>query len=230
MNICAFTSVCGEDERWLEQYLDEIDRLRMPFAMLLDRCPREMYTRVRGCQWCIGTVAQEGKEFEESDKQKVLDLFQDRGTFDWALAWDIDETWHRDFKHRVEVLDQDKADIFSTPWVNLWNHPKYIRTDGHIGTRRREKFLSLRKRWRWLDPITNGPYPFLPYGAAPPATIEQIDLPCIHWGFITPELRREHKARWDRIYTAAVGRNPYPIFTEIVDESQVPVLVEHDYF
>lgn len=36
--ICAFTSICQEDERWVDQYLAEVDRLKMDFCVHFDRC------------------------------------------------------------------------------------------------------------------------------------------------------------------------------------------------
>jgi hypothetical protein len=218
VDICAFTSICEEDKVWIPQYLAEVDRLQMPFVIHFDRCSRA--TKIR---------------LTEQHKQNAFDIAVSLG-FKWAMAWDCDETYERDAVAKIQqicALDADYVDII---WHNLWDNPAYIRTDGPFSSGHRVKFYNLRKRWRFTHSITNGPKIVnekgTPISGNPQSErATRFPLVCLHWGMLTRELRLQHKARWDRIYTAAVGNNPYGFWEYSCDEKTYPpVLEKHDYF
>lgn len=216
MRIGVYSSICEEDAVWIDQYLAEIERLDLEFAINLDRCSQETKVRLIAHPRCIGFTIQDDPaiEFTERHKQGVMDILQKDG-FDWALAWDVDETWERDFDEKVKVLETIDADYIDLPWKNLWGDVGTIRTDGTFAGGHRVKFYRLTKPWNWHfeHPITNG----AKHRSLDEPVEGKIDLVCLHHGMMTQELREFHKARWDRIYTAAVGNNPYGFWNYALD-------------
>jgi hypothetical protein len=237
MNVCAFTSLIEEDACWLPQYLREAERLAMPFAMLLDRCSEATAELVRSHPLCVGVARRDAAagEFTEDCKQAAFDIAVASGAT-WAMAWDCDETYERDAPRKIAEIAALDVDYVDVRWVNLWGDARHVRTDGPFGGGHRVKFYHLRRRrWKFTHTITNGPKMVDRRGEvvsdpSPRERAAKHDLVCVHWGMYTPELRRAHKERWDRIYTAAVGNNPYGFWSYAIETEDQAVLVEHDYF
>lgn len=240
-SVCIFSSICQEDFHWLDQYLAEVDRLGIPFAMHFDRCRNWTKEKVRRHPRCIGTTEQDNHdlEFNETHKQQVFDLVFHSG-FDWAMAWDVDETYERGARRKIEEITRLDADYVDVNWVNLWGDEKHIRIDGPFSCGHRVKFYNLRRnRWAFLSPITNGPKIVDSNGRPVSGRINpsreretRYDLTCLHHGMMTAEMRRFHKARWDRIYSTALrgDSNPYKFWEYACDEETYPpTIVEHDY-
>jgi hypothetical protein len=235
MNVCAFTSVCEEDACWLPQYLREAERLAMPFAMLLDRCSEATAELVRSHPLCVGVARRDAAgEFTEDCKQAAFDIAVASGAT-WAMAWDVDETYERDARRKIDDIAAMDVDYVDVRWVNLWGDERHVRVDGAFGGGHRVKFYHLRRRrWRFTHTITNGPKMVDRRGEVVSGgereRAAKYDLVCLHHGMCTPELRRMHKDRWDRIYTAAVGNNPLGFWNYAIETEASAVLVEHDYF
>lgn len=229
MKLGVYTAVCEEDRGWIDQYLAELERLALPFAVHLDRCSRETSKRLRQHRLCFGATQHHGKEeFNERHKQGVFDLVVGGG-FDWAIAVDVDETFEKDAPAMLATLACDTADYLQTMWLNLWGDREHIRIDGPFEFPLRVKLYRLNSGIRWFfdHPITNG-LKQRPGCREPVKGI--FPLRCLHWGMMTLELRRQHKERWDRIYTAAVGGNPYKFWDYALDEAtHPPVVARHDY-
>jgi hypothetical protein len=231
VSICAFTSLCEEDVgQWLDQYLREVESLDMPFAMHLDRCSKDTAAMVERHPLCIGVTKQDERrvEFDESHKQAVFDVVV-RAGFDWAMAWDVDETWERDAPDRLAEVNRIDAHYVAVRWVNLWGDEEHVRLDGPFNRAWRVKFYRTRigVGWRFIGKITNGPK--ATHREEHRLKLERVELTCLHWGMMTDELRRMHKARWDRIYTRAVGNNPYGFWNYALDDGVDMRIEEHDY-
>lgn len=234
--ICAFTSVCEEDGIWVDQYLAEIDRLVMPFAVHLDRWSptSEVADRLLKHPLCVGSTRQNKVEveFNETHKQRVFDLVVGF-RFKWAMAWDIDETFEASACTKIgEVLDQAATyDSVIVKWWNLWDDPYHIRVDGPFGSGYRDKIYNLSaRRWKFCSLVVNGPKLMCPSGEPLPNSMMvhyNSDLVCLHHGMMTRELREQHKARWDRIYSTALrgDNNPYGIWNYALDEVKYPPVV-----
>lgn len=232
-DVCAFTAVCEEDTNWIPQYLAEVERLRVPFAVHFDRFVDEAMS---AHPLCVGRTMQPNPciEFDERDKQGMLELVQRRG-FGWALAWDIDETWERAAPQKLQELGRlnSLADHVRCIWMNLWGDRHHVRVDEPFWGRR-VKFLNLRNgvHWKFHNSTVNGPGAFDNRGErvneAKDLRLTDLDLICLHHGMMTRELRLLHKARWDRIYSAANNGdgNPYGFWRLACDESVEPVLEE----
>jgi hypothetical protein len=223
VSVCAFTSVCEEDSCWVGKYLTESYRLELPFAVHLDRCSAGTKRRFYKHHLCVGITENKNpsREFTEQHKQGVFDLVLRRG-FDWAFAWDVDETYERDAAEKINVALGRPEDLLTVRWVNLWGDEEHVRTDGPFRESRRAKFYRLKTiRWKFDNPVVNGAY------ADRPSTLGHTDLHCLHWGLMTEELRRLHKERWDRIYGRAVGANPYGMWNYTLDTSVTPTIEEN---
>lgn len=225
-DICVFSAVCEADAKWLPQYLKEIERLQLPFVMYLDRCSEETKKLVKEHPNCVETYEQNDPsiEFQENHKQRIFDKIPP--VFLWAMAWDVDEVWEKDALNKL--IDLPEADYLDAIWVNLWEDEKHLRINDGFGPRPRTKFLSLKREWKWTDPVTNGPNMFID-NRITEAKGEKIDLVCVHHGLMTEELRLEHKERWDRIYTKAIGRQPYKLWECALDKTITPQVIDNPY-
>lgn len=223
LNICVFTAVCEDDAQWVDQYLKEIERLNLDFVIYLDRCSDETKGKLQQHKNCKGFYSQDDhtQEFNETRKQKVFDLIPK--TYDWALAWDIDETWECKAVDKLSTLPE--ADYIDVEWVNLWEDNQHIRVGDGFGPRPRTKLYSMKYPWKFTSPVVNGPYLHEKKDQIP----GRIDLVCIHHGLKTKELRHQHKERWDRIYTKAIGGNPYKLWESAVDETIIPNVQPNPY-
>lgn len=240
MKICAFTSVCQEDlSTWTDKYLEEAERLRIPFAIHFDRCNHlDIYrSTLVSHPLCIGYSSQnnESLEFDETHKQWVFDLVVLAKRYSWAMAWDIDETYERKAIAKLAEIEKLEADYVDVKWVNLWNDPRHIRVDGPFSQGHRVKFYNLMSvpqgfKWKFTGKITNGAKLVNSRGTPVSTVGGKHDLVCLHWGMMTQKLREQHKTRWDRIYTKAVGANPYGFWCYALDEENYPPVIDtHKY-
>lgn len=234
-NVCAFTSICEEDKEWVPQYLAEVYRLGIHFAVHFDRCSLTTKEVMSSHPYCVGWTAQDDPavEFNEQHKQAVLDLVagMSRWTFGWALAWDVDETWEPDAQDKLKAIDCSD-DLLLVRWVNLWEDDRTIRVDGPFKDSKRAKLYNLRRgrglKWRFDHPITNGAK-LVDRQDVPVSTTQSLyPLTCIHHGLKTRALRQLHKDRWDRIYSTALrgDPNPYGTWKYALDDVTYPPVTE----
>lgn len=244
-NVCAFTSICAEDAGWVGRYLREAERLSLSFAVHLDRCAPgdcDALHDLVSHDLCVGHTHQPNPavEFTEQHKQAVLDLVAGL-EFKWAMAWDVDETFEATASHKIMDLTGggSGADWVAVRWLNLWGDRNHVRVDGEWANKHRVKFLNLAKkrrektRWVFDHPVTNGPKLV---GVGDDRNVfatagELSDLVCLHWGMMTPALRRLHLTRWDRIYSTALrgDANPYGFWRDAVATEGTAVTAAHDY-
>lgn len=235
LNVCAFTSVCEEDAHWIPQYLAEAERLDLPFVVLLDRCSDATYWKFVRHPLCQSWTSRgEGDgEFTEQAKQPLIDRLRELG-FRWGMAWDVDETYGGSTRFVLDTLDDvlRGADYGRTWWVNLWGDERHVRIDGPFGHgndrgMRRVKFYRIGDvPWHFAHPITNGAKPRDGRGTV----MGETEIVCLHHGMMTRDLRLLHKERWDRIYSKAVGSNPYGFWNYACDEETYPpTVVPHNH-
>lgn len=221
--VCGYTAICEQDAFWIDQYVREAPRLGLPFVVHFDRCSDETKARMLRSPHCYGHTAQDDptREFDETHKQAAFDLVQSL-QFRWALAWDMDETWAADAREHMDALKHEQAELLTYRWVNLWGDRKHIRIDGPMATGRRTNLYRLDAgiKWEFKRPDVNGAY-----ADREVTKRDCLDLICVHHGMMTPELRRQRKDRWDRIYTASSGKNPHGFWDWALDESVTPEVV-----
>lgn len=239
-NVCAFTSILDEDCVWIDQYLKEVDRLGMPFAVHFDRCSADTKRKLRHAHR-VGWTSQDDPdvEFDETHKQAVFDLVVRKG-FDWALAWDVDEVFEKGAVDRCRQLcSLTNYDQMTVRWLNLWENDHHVRVDGPFSVVDRVKWYNLRsQRWKFNHVVINGaravdewgiPYEVPGRPSRREMRLYNSELVMLHHGLKTEALRLQHKDRWDRIY-GRVGGNPYKIWQYAVNEKEYPPVVEsHDY-
>lgn len=221
-SVCAFTAVSGEDHLWMDQYLGEAERLSLPFVIHFDRWQGIDKGPVTEHPLCIGWTEQPDLriEFNEQHKQKALDLAWASG-HRWALAWDVDEVWEVNARRKLDQIHWRGEDYLLARWLNCWDDRDHVRADEPFLESVRVKLYRLDSGVRWFfdHPITNGAKQ-RPGDREPKAGM--TDLICFHHGLMTHALRLQHKARWDRIYTAAVGGNPYGFWDRVLDTVNHP--------
>lgn len=226
--IGVYTSICEEDVVWIPQYLKEIERLGLDFVMHFDRCTDETKKRIKAHPRCVGSTEQDdhAREFSETDKQKAHDKLIELG-YDWSMAWDMDETWEKDMPAKLDMVRAcTDYDYIIVHFFHLWGDSKHIRVDEEFGRGSRTKFQNLKSfDWKWRSHVVNGPsavgnkgYQWCRMG--------WMNIHCIHWGLMTPELRQFHKDRWDRIYGHhSDNGNPYGFWALALTPG---VVVEYD--
>ena len=234
MNIAAFTSICQEDKCWLDQYLKEVERLGVHFAMHFDHCTTTVRKEVAKHKQCIGvTHRNDGVMFTEKHKQQVFDVVVANG-FKWAMSWDIDETYDYYAPDKLQSIQSNDHTIITVDWRNLWGDKDHVRVDEAFETRIRHRFINITKgAWKFLRPSINGPFLVKDNESTQVKNIphHKSDIVCLHWGMMTRELRVQHKQRWDRIYTNAIGRQPYKFWDYALDEQTYPPrVVKHNHF
>jgi hypothetical protein len=234
-SVCMFVSVCREDECWVPQFLAEAERLKLPFAVHLDRLtndrqvPGPTFERMVCHRLCVGVTSQPNQkvEFTEQHKQEVFDKVASLG-YQWAFASDIDETYEQEARWKIEYISELDADLVDVRWLNLWGDKAHVRVDLNFATGHRVKFYNLRSgKWVFDHPITNG----AKLQGREAVTVKN-DLVCLHHGMMTPELRRLHKERWDRIYSTALRGDPNPLgfWRQAIETEKDAVLIRHGYF
>jgi hypothetical protein len=224
--VCAYTAVCEEDLHWLDGYLKEAERLSMPFVILFDRCPRGTVAPVAKHPLCVGGCARFDSEFDEQAKQPLLDMITRIG-FEWAMAWDVDETYSSNAPDLLPTILSFKTDCVDVRWLNLWGDTGHVRVDGPFQSGHRTKFYRVREspngtvanHFRFMSPVVNGPTSYKGSSALKTVFHEFV---CLHHGNLTKEMRAAKKERWDRIYTAAAGKQPYGFWEYMCDEEAYP--------
>lgn len=230
LRVGAFLTICAEDAWLAPQWLGEMERLGLDFAVHFDRCP-DWLKEVFACRPdCVGHTAQDdpNREYTEHDKQRPFDLLVQRG-YRWALLLDADETLEKAGKGKLlRVLKEHEdagADCVGLRYVTLWGDRGHIRTDGPFAAGYHVKLYSLTDRRRWLfsNPTVNGAYIQGHRSGRCKSTVS--DLVCLNHGAMTHELRVLHKQRWDRVYGAVSG-NPYGFWNYCLEYDKYPPTVE----
>src|SRR5579872_6884059 len=214
--IVACTPVCEYDAQWVDRYLAEVKRLCTPFAVFFDRCSSELKRRMQSHPLYIGCVEQDDQkvEYGEHFRSSLLPLVHGARL---ALVWDIDETWCAGARELMERMLEQPYDSYRVHWLNFWGDFDHVRMDNPSNPFRVKALrLDTGVSWWW-----HHPHVATPRGAD--ARIgDATDVKCYNAGLMTPKLRQEHKARWDRVYGAHVGTNPYGYWDYILDEAKHP--------
>lgn len=227
MSFAAFIEICEEDGWLTSQLTAEVERLDMPFAVHFDRCGDELKDRLRKHPLCVGSVHQDSLiEYTEQHKQAVFDLLATQHRWHWLIQWNIDEIWEKDAPEKLRAVTKmhPKPDYLQVQWVNCWGDLEHVRVDGQFEKSLRVKLYNVSgdQRWYFDHPITHG---CKLVGVSREATLAVTDLVCLHTGLMTRKLREQHKARWDRIYSKAVGNNPYHFWNYCLDEENYPPVI-----
>lgn len=204
--------------------------------MHFDRCSADTKALVQGHGWCFGVTSQDdlATEYTEKHKQAPFDLLQNSGRFDWVVYQDIDEIWEKEAPDKLRSILGRPENHLKVHWVNCWGDLQHIRVDTLFANAPRVKAYNVANgnRWRFDHAITHGCKLLDSQGntAVNLMVCGKIDLVCLHYGLMTRELREMHKARWDRIYTKAVGNNPYGFWDYCLDEENYPpTVIENPY-
>lgn len=230
LDFATYLTICEEDAHWIPQYLAGMERMDLPFGVYFDRCSGDTKRRLTDHPLCLASVSQDDPaiEYDEMAKQNAFDaLLKHRPR--WIIYTDSDELWERDAPAKFSELLKMKCDYARGFWVNCWDDLEHVRVDTIFCGAKRVKFYNVQdnRRWRFDHKITNGAKLIGGDGLPTPyAKKGETDIVCLHTGLMTHELRVQHKARWDRIYTAAVGANPYGFWNYCLDYETYPPKIE----
>ncbi len=235
--ICAITSICEEDARWLPQYLAEMKRLNLPFVTHFDRCSDATKRTVRAAPGHLGSTERNDPnvEFDETHKTGMMDRARELNAT-WAMAMDVDETWdaHLDLATIRKTIAATDADYVRATWVNVWETPDQLRVDPPFICQRDKFYRISSGPWVYTHKIINGPKRtnYLRDEERFAIRVARPELVCLHWGLMTRELREQHKERWDRIYNTATNGdgNPYGIWRCSLDEERWPPVLSPNIY
>lgn len=234
MKIAAYLTICEEDAWLVPQWLAEVERLDIDFAVHFDRCSTTTKKPFTYHPRCTGYTSQDDpkREYSEHDKQRAFDIIVHNG-YEWALHLDADETLEKEgpAKMRLVIAEHGKTgvDCIALRYLSLWEDAKHIRIDGPFGNGYHVKLYNLTDERKWLfsNPTVNGAY--IQGRHRNCYQEKKCDLVCLNHGAMTHELRVLHKERWDRIYGAVSG-NPYGFWNYSLDyEKYPPVIMENPY-
>lgn len=208
-DVCVITAICEADAiRWGDQYLREMERLDVPFAIHLDKCTEETRQRFISHPNCIGHTANcdPAVIFNETHKQGVLDIAAGSGAT-YSLSCDSDDTFEPEAPAKLRAMPTDIKLGLMRYW-HVWGDWSTLRVDGPFNGAKRERIYNLKYcNWHFRVPIVNGAYASVDI---PRDEWIDIGIACFHWGFIGIESCQEHRDRWNKIYGAANGgTNPY---------------------
>lgn len=234
-DLVAFTPICEPDSIWIDQYLREVERLDIPFGIHFDRCSDATKRRMMSHSHCVAASAQDDPsiEYTEQHKQTIFDMVCDLGGHSWALHWDADEVWEDDFIRKFEAESHRPESHLRVSWANMWETPDRIRWDADSPSKLmcpspRVKLYQIGEGQRWLfdHPVIYGCKEIVDgikrSKTQCKATEGDTDIVCLHAGLMTHELRMQHAERWDRVYGAAVGENPYCLWHALMNHEKHP--------
>lgn len=200
------------DGKHFPRFRRELTRLGLPFAVYFDHVSRPTYDLFKSHPLFLGSYDDEdpGSHFTEASRQHALDILV-RAGFDRSLQMDVDETLERDAPRRLrEEVPAVDADVIVFPCWDLWGSHRTMRVDGPQSHGSREKVHRLRGNHLKYPSATSHAPNVTPHGkTCRDARVFRMDLKILHWGIMDLADAQFHRERWDRVYTRAVGRNPY---------------------
>ncbi len=231
------------DKHHFSRVLAEYTRLGYPFAVNFDHCCKETKRLFKTHPNFVGCYENDDPKhvFDETHKQHALDVLVKLG-FDWGGYFDTDDILDRRAPQLIpEMLEWD-CDLIWCPAIDLWGDAHHYRVDGplgpshepdqteHFGKQRRDCFWNLKTgNWKYKHADVHAPYFEAKDGSGRAARRRRSKLHIIHHGRMDPKDAMRHEKMWDKIYTRALGRNPYRggFYTYMAETE--PVLEYFDY-
>ena len=215
------------DEKHFTRFMAELTRLGLPYAVHFDHCDSITKKFFKRSPLYIGGYEEDNPKvlFGEDSRQNALDVLLSH-SFDWALSLDVDETLEKNAPAKILEATQLGADVVDFVVLDLWLDKRHYRVDGSFAGSHREKMFNLVSdpRLKYTHPTVHAPK-VAPKGRE---AVVHHKFPCrvLHWGIMNIDDVRFHTERWNRVYRAKVGKNPYGFYDYINDPATVPVLKE----
>lgn len=207
--------VCDGDEKHFGRFYAELTRLNFPFVAHFDHCCSNTKFRFTGHPLCVGSSSDDDPKsyFDESFRQRALDVLVKLDRFTHMTHMDVDETLERDAPEKIMEVAQSGVDVGIFRCLDLWTVPSgkvSHRVDGVFAGSQREKvFKLLGNSLKYPHPSSHAPN-VIPHGKTKAdATVVKTGICILHWGIMDMEDARVHKERWDTIYTRKLGGNPF---------------------
>lgn len=215
--VVAAIPVCEPDAvLWLDRLLANLASVGVGVAWFLDNVSDLTFQKVESFPNTIGwgKLDDPSVPFREIHRQHPLNLAVRAGA-EWMLRMDVDEELEPNAAVVMAPLLSAKC-AWKARWYNVWRETTplpLIRFD--------PPFRPADNYRVCLHPLRDYQWQFRPTAVASAYCNREIatewsDLRLIHRGFSTPELRRMHKERWDRLYAP----NPYGMWNAACDEAK----------
>ena len=214
--VCACIPICQPDaDRWLYQLLANLDQLHhvLSVAWYGDNINQDTFDRLADFPGTAGVARYQGPEqFDERRRNYPYQIAVNAGA-EWMLRMDSDETLVPTEWPMVEYHTAQPPCSYKFRWYNVWQdalpHP-LIRLDPPFRPQDNYRVVLHPLKgygWDWKRPAVASAY------CDREIKEVQTDLRLLHWGFSTPELRRFHKDRWDKLYAIGGRPNPYGMWS-----------------
>lgn len=229
------------DEKHFPRFLKEIDRLGLPFAVYFDHCTRETYKLFSSHRLYFDGFddVDQYSSFDEGSRRYPLNILIKAG-FGHILQMDLDETLERDGPAKLRDVLKNGADVTGFWCLDIWDRPEsslseteepgfWRRIDGPFGAGKREKVFKVTgNTLRWPAATAHAPDVWPTGKTKEESVVKMADISVIHWGIRNLADAQFHRERWDRIYTRAVGGNPYQGYEYYFDKATVPAYAKLD--
>lgn len=221
MKIGAAICLCEQDAYYLPPLFNEIERMDVDVAWLLNNCSQETIEKINNFPRTVGSYIYNGS-FHNCLRQYPLDILKKEG-YEWCIQWDADETWEPNASQKLRKVLKDQK-MITVKMAHIWQKEgrHYITTDW---ASERDRIYNLHYDWVYLSRVVAGAT-LLGVSFEP----EIVDVWMIHWGYMTQTKRLQHKARWDANHGKSVGKNPYGQWKTITEEGYEPHLTLYTEF
>jgi hypothetical protein len=211
VQVTACIPVCQPDaDRWLTQLLDNLSQFPLGVSWYCDNLDHDTLGRIYDHPQTVGYADYQGPDpYSERCRNHPYWIARDCGAR-WMLRMDADETLvSHDWPMAEYHMAQTPLQVYKYRWYNVWQHAlpqPLIRVDPPFRPQDNYRVVLHPLQgfgWDWKRPAVASAY------CDREVKEVQTDLRILHWGFSTPELRRFHKDRWDKLYALGGRPNPY---------------------
>lgn len=204
------------DERHFGRFYAELTRLGFPFVAHFDHCCANTKFRFTSHPLCCGWSSDDDPKsfFDESFRQRALDVLLATKQFTHMIHMDVDETMEKDAPELIMEIARSGVDVAKFRCLDLWGREDderlRYRVDGVFqGSRREKVFKLVGNRLQYPHPTAHAPNVYVGGKDRSLAKVMETDVKILHWGIMNLEEAKFHQQRWDEIYTRKVGNNPY---------------------
>ena len=221
MKIGAAICICEADTYLLAPLFNELQRMDFDVAWLANNVSQETLDKLKNFPNTVECVIYNGS-FHNCLRQYPLDILKLHG-YDWCVQMDMDEIWEPKAPQKLKKILKDQK-MITVRMAHIWQKEgrHYVTTDW---ASERDRIYNLKYDWVYLSKVVAGASLI---GDNPDPKVEDIWM--IHFGYMSPELRRRHKIRWDANHGKSVGKNPYGMWDTITQEGYEPKLTLYTEF
>lgn len=211
--------ICQVDaDRWLTRLLANLSKVPVGVAWYGDQIEADTVERIWEFAQTIGIALQSNKHetYAERCRNYPMEMAVELGA-EWMLRMDSDEQIVVEDWPIIEDAIRQEPRAWKLHWYNVWLESMplpMIRFDPPFQPAHNYRVV--------LHPLKGYKWEFRPGSVASAYCDKAIeermcDARLLHYGFSTPDLRKMHKERWDKLYSP----NPYGMWNAACDEKKM---------